>query len=377
MSYRERRNLCEMTKAIGYPRILSLENFRTPNFRLVAELLEWIVKRFDPSATISAEHTTTEQDRVLFIKQAVLLLLQNSRLRLNPRRLYQADGNAVQELLPAVKLLYESGKQLPAEDVNAHWNAIKNKLNAKMQEIRIARQLATQLPQTGAALHDLLGKELYCRDQRNRAVSRAIPLAEAERTIQQSIEAISADTGDFTNKLSNVANDEAALDEKIERKKREYEQMQKRFVKLQSFRPQYMDEYEKLEAKLKQLYEVYVVKFRNLAYLQQLQLEIERTDRQKQEESERTMRQVVEKMRMDLNNQDEPIEEEVPPINQARRNSTRKVYGNMTGAGMSDDDDDNGETGAGVVHTDSDEEQHKSPLNDDPEKLDLSSGDDF
>ncbi|PIO57607.1 hypothetical protein TELCIR_20974, partial [Teladorsagia circumcincta] len=263
-----------------------------------------------------------------------------------------ADGNAVQELLPAVKLLYEAGKQLPADDVNAHWNAIKTKLNTKMQEIRIARQLSTQLPQTGAALHDLLGKELYCRnvsfigcsnphlsspgsgatkpawrqdladisifvkpklqldkhtplgqkEQRSRAVSRAIPLAEAEHTIQQSIEAIVADTGDITNKLANVANDESALDEKIERKKREYEQMQKRFVKLQSFRPQYMDEYEKLEAKLKQLYEVYVVKFRNLAYLQQLQLEIERTDRQKQEESERTMRQVVEKMRMELNN---------------------------------------------------------------------------
>ncbi|KAK6043156.1 hypothetical protein COOONC_19340 [Cooperia oncophora] len=85
-----------MTKAIGYPRILSLENFRTPNFRLVAELLEWIVKRFDPSATISAEHTTTEQERVLFIKQAVLLLLQNSRLRLNPRRLYQVRLDYVQ-----------------------------------------------------------------------------------------------------------------------------------------------------------------------------------------------------------------------------------------------------------------------------------------
>ncbi|KHJ80413.1 hypothetical protein OESDEN_19912 [Oesophagostomum dentatum] len=91
MSYRELRNLCEMTRAIGYPRILSLENFRTPNFKLVAELLEWIVKRFDPSATISAEHTTTEQDRVLFIKQAVLLLLQNSRLKLNPRKLYQVS----------------------------------------------------------------------------------------------------------------------------------------------------------------------------------------------------------------------------------------------------------------------------------------------
>ncbi|KAK6027389.1 hypothetical protein OSTOST_06578 [Ostertagia ostertagi] len=88
-----------MTKAIGYPRILSLENFRTPNFRLVAELLEWIVKRrFDPSATLSAEHTTTEQERVLFIKQAVLLLLQNSRLRLNPRRLYQVGLNSELEI---------------------------------------------------------------------------------------------------------------------------------------------------------------------------------------------------------------------------------------------------------------------------------------
>ncbi|KAK6751456.1 hypothetical protein RB195_003073 [Necator americanus] len=346
MSYRELRNLCEMTRAIGYPRILSLENFRTPNFKLVAELLEWIVKRFDPSATISAEQTTTEQDRVLFVKQAVLLLLQNSRLRLNPRKLYQADGYAVQELLPAV------------------------------QEIRLARQLSSQLPQTGAALHELLGKELYYRQQRNRATSRAIPLAEAEKTVQKSIEAIISDAGEIKNKLSNVANDEAALDEKIERRKREYEQMQKRYVKLQSFRPQYMDEYEKLEAKLKTLYEIYVFKFRNLAYLQQQQLEIERADRQKQAESERNMRQVVEKMRMDLTLQDDVIEDEVPPINQERRNS-RRVFGNMTGAGMSDDDEDEENEAGGDGPLDSEEEKAKSLHAEDEEKLDLSSGDDF
>ncbi|KAE9417735.1 hypothetical protein Angca_006103, partial [Angiostrongylus cantonensis] len=282
MSYRELRNLCEMTRAIGYPRILSLENFRTPNFKLVAELLEWIVRRFDPSAAISAEQTATEQERVLFIKQAVLLLLQNTRLKLNPRKLYQADGYAVQELLPAVKLLYEAGKRTHAEDLHTHWNAVKSRLNAKMQEIRIARQLSTQLPQTGAALHELLGKELYYRQQRNRATSRTIPLAEAEKTVQNSIEAIVADTEAIKNKLSNVSSDEVALDEKIERKAREYEQMQKRYVKLQSFRPQYMDEYERLESKLKELYEIYVIKFRNLTYLQQLQLDIERSDRQKQ-----------------------------------------------------------------------------------------------
>ncbi|VDN23037.1 unnamed protein product [Cylicostephanus goldi] len=50
-----------------------------------------------------------------------------------------------------------------SEDIHAHWNTIKAKLNAKVQEIRVARQLSTQLPQTGAALHELLGKELYYR----------------------------------------------------------------------------------------------------------------------------------------------------------------------------------------------------------------------
>ncbi|KAJ1357988.1 hypothetical protein KIN20_016274 [Parelaphostrongylus tenuis] len=190
-------------------------------------------------------------------------------------------------------------------------------------------------------------------------LSRTIPLAEAEKTVQNSIEAIVADTEDITNKLSNVSSDEAALDEKIERKTREYEQMQKRYVKLQSFRPQYMDEYERLESKLKELYEIYVVKFRNLAYLQQLQLDIERSDRQKQEESERTMRQVVEKMRMELSMQEDPAEDEVPPINQARQDSSRKVFGNMTGAGMSEDEDEENDPQATDVLTDSEEDQGK------------------
>ena len=35
----------DMMRALGYPRLISLENFRTPNFPLVAEILEWLVKR--------------------------------------------------------------------------------------------------------------------------------------------------------------------------------------------------------------------------------------------------------------------------------------------------------------------------------------------
>ncbi|PAV86915.1 hypothetical protein WR25_03372 [Diploscapter pachys] len=260
MSYRELRNFCEMSRTLGYPRLLSIENFRTPNFKLVAEILEWVVKRFEPNASLSASQTTTEQDRVLFIKQAVLLLLQNSRLKLNPKKLYQADGHAVQELLPAMKLLYSAARTGNEEDVQSQWNSVKSRLGTKMQEARIARQISTQLPNTAASLHELLGKQILFAKQRERAISRSIPLSEAEKAVQQSILAIVAETESITTKLNNVSTDEAALDEKIERKKREYEQMQKRYAKLQQ----------------------YVLKFRNLSYMQQLQVEIEKAEHVRQ-----------------------------------------------------------------------------------------------
>lgn len=36
----------EMMRALSYPRLISMENFRTPNFALVAEILIWLVKRY-------------------------------------------------------------------------------------------------------------------------------------------------------------------------------------------------------------------------------------------------------------------------------------------------------------------------------------------
>ena len=86
-----------MMRALGYPRLISMENFRNPNFPLVAEVMRWLVKRFlfkmrilvtiwfcnetlcmefyfipcyfryDPNADIHCD-IDTEQDRVIFIK---------------------------------------------------------------------------------------------------------------------------------------------------------------------------------------------------------------------------------------------------------------------------------------------------------------------
>lgn len=35
----------EIMRSLGYPRLISMENFRLPNFELVADCLYWLVQR--------------------------------------------------------------------------------------------------------------------------------------------------------------------------------------------------------------------------------------------------------------------------------------------------------------------------------------------
>lgn len=46
-----------------------MENFRTPNFKLLAEVIMWIIGRFDPEFEMPTEYDT-ETDRVMLIRSA-------------------------------------------------------------------------------------------------------------------------------------------------------------------------------------------------------------------------------------------------------------------------------------------------------------------
>ena len=52
-----------MMRALGYPRLISVENFRSPNFELVADVLYWMVKRYDPDISVH-DGIESEDDRV-------------------------------------------------------------------------------------------------------------------------------------------------------------------------------------------------------------------------------------------------------------------------------------------------------------------------
>ena len=85
-----------------------------------------------------------------------------------------------------------------------------------------------------------------------------------ERHVQEAIQSVSENIGSAESMLRNLQEDEKDLESKIEKRKSELERSEKRLSTLQSVRPAYMDEYEKLQAELQDLYAVYLQRLRNM-----------------------------------------------------------------------------------------------------------------
>jgi clusterin-associated protein 1 len=60
---------------LGYPRLISRENFRSTNFGLVAEILNWFCQQLDVNSGINFL-IKTEQERVVFVTSVVKFLVK-------------------------------------------------------------------------------------------------------------------------------------------------------------------------------------------------------------------------------------------------------------------------------------------------------------
>ena len=163
MSYRELRNFTEIMRSLGYGRLISMENFRKPNFELVADILYWMVKLYDPETTI-ADRISDEDDRVEFLTDIASLLASKARMKLNTKKLYASDGRAVQELLKLATLLYKASRSTNTSLDDAPPPPIK------IQDVKAARTLASDITQGGAKLYDLLSAEAKNRQERIQAL---------------------------------------------------------------------------------------------------------------------------------------------------------------------------------------------------------------
>ncbi|CAN8192455.1 unnamed protein product [Coccothraustes coccothraustes] len=268
----------EMMRALGYPRLISMENFHTPNFMLVSEVLLWLVKRYEPQSDIPGD-VETEQDRVFFIKAVAQFMATKAHIKLNTKKLYQADGHAVKELLK--------------EDSTK----FKFDLGSKIADLKAARQLASEITSKGAVLYDLLGKEVELREARTESLDRPLEINEAEKVMKIAISSILEEVQKTKDMLNNVALDEASLEAKIEKRKLELERSQKRLQTLQSVRPAFMDEYEKIEEQLQKQYSTYLEKFRNLTYMEQLLDDHRRTEQEMFEEAANMLRLIQNRLK--------------------------------------------------------------------------------
>ena len=156
MSYRELRTFCETMRALGYHRNISMENFRDPNFELVADILFWFAQRYDPKMDIS-DDIEDEKDRVSFIRQVCQLFASKARITLNPKRLYEASGYAVKELLKISTMMYKAMQSSEGLDHEEPVEGMDFNMSSKLHNLKAARTLATEITESGAKLFDLLG----------------------------------------------------------------------------------------------------------------------------------------------------------------------------------------------------------------------------
>lgn len=299
MSFRDLRNFTEMMRALGYPRLISMENFRTPNFTLVAEILTWLVKSYEPQMDIPTD-VDTEADRVFFIKAVAQFMATKAHIMLNTKHLYQADGYAVKEMLKITSVLYSAmkTKQLTLGDQTEEDNMkFRFDLSSRISDLKAARQLASEVTAKGASLYDLLGKEVELREMRTDAIARPLEINETEKALRAAVKEVLESVEKTKDMLGNVVSDETSLDNKIEKKKQELERYRKRLQTLQSVRPAFMDEYEKIEEDLQKQYDVFVEKFRNLCFLESQLDEYHRMEQERFEEAENVMRMMQHKLR--------------------------------------------------------------------------------
>eukprot|EP00941_MAST-03F_sp_MAST-3F-sp1_P001361 g1361.t1 len=300
-------------RALGYPRLISVENFRNPNFALVADSLYWLVHRYDPHVRIS-DDIESEDDRIHFLTSIVNVMSASARIKLNAKRLYAADGRAVKELLKIATLLYkahrvntidreskESGENKNAGDEYEQGDTDQ----AKLAGIQSTRKLAGEITDSGAKLYDLLANEDELRAARENALRFLDATGNSGRSehefIDKSIRGILAnmqeEIGTLEKQCSNLENDEKKLEKKIKKKKADLERSEKRLKSLKKVRPAFMDDFEKLENELKRQYEIYLERFRNLDYLESQLDRYNNAEAEELETAARKLKSMQERMR--------------------------------------------------------------------------------
>lgn len=203
-------------------------------------------------------------------------------------------------------------------------------------DLAASRAAASRITERGARLHDLLRRETEggAREARLGAVRFLDALSGSlmggggggggggdlekfEQSIRDAIARAREEASSMEREASDLAEDERVLSAKIKKKRAELERAQRRLTSLQSVRPAFADEYERMERELAGEYEKYVTRFRNLDFLHRTLEEAAAKERQDAESHNEQLRRLQKKLREEeasLVRGDEAGEEATPTV---------------------------------------------------------------
>ena len=215
-------------------------------------------------------------------------MASKAHIRLNLKKLYGADGYAVKELLKIASTLYNATN---VSDI-AELETGELTIALSMNDVKRTRSLASEITLSGATLFDLLGQEKELMDARNKAISQPMDMESVEGAVNSALKQVNAEISNTEKMIGATTGDKINLEKKIEKKAAELARIQKRLSALKNFRPAYMDEYEKLQEELNNLYVAYLAKYRNLQYLEGELDAFNAAEQEKWEEAEQERKQL-------------------------------------------------------------------------------------
>lgn len=171
------------------------------------------------------------------------------------------------------------------------------------------KAISNEIAEVGHRVFESLGKESVLKDKRKESLGFINKLSQnysggdehtyikdcVVKLINQQKESID----EMEKYVKSLTDDERSLEEKIKRKNIEISITAKRLKGFSDLKPAFMDEIERLEKDLEHLYTVYLDKFRNLDYLENLVDKYNDIEYQKQEAERRRLSTIQKKIQDD------------------------------------------------------------------------------
>ncbi|XP_026481590.1 clusterin-associated protein 1 homolog [Ctenocephalides felis] len=234
MSYREIRDFSEHLRILDYPHSTTLPTVNNGGFSALAVLLQWLAGRVETGASIAGD-ATQESGRVQLIRSAVEFMAVKAGIKLNPRRLYGCGGGAAKELLKVTTMLVSAPKT-EEDPYSDNTSSLDMDLMDKVEELRTARSLSSELTNRGATLYDLLEKEKNNKDLRIQHSTRVLELPVVEAGLKAAVNQLKEQLDDNQNALAKAKADSESLANKIQRKETECNRANQRLATLSKVR---------------------------------------------------------------------------------------------------------------------------------------------